>query len=102
MGSRILKRAISDTGRGSIMWYHYFNSIGENIIGNNQNSPITFAQFIINLNSDEKFKLFYSQTFFFINVLSRKESVELIDQIIQNIEECKDYLEKHINITKIE
>lgn len=97
-----LKQAISDTDKRSIMWYHYFNGIGENIIGNTENTPITFAQFIKQLNSDAKFRLFYSQTFYFLNTLSKGESINLIEQIIREIEECTNYLEQHTDIPRIE
>jgi len=97
-----LKQSISNTEKGSIMWYHYFNSIGENIIENTQNSPITFARFINQLDSDIKFRLFYSQTFYFLNTLSKIESIDLIEHIMNQIEDCQDFLEQHIDIPRID
>lgn len=97
-----LKQAVSNTSKRSILWYYYFNGIGENIIEKMQNSPITFAQFIHQLDSNIKFRLFYSQTFYFLNTLSKVESIDLIEHIIKSIEDCKSFLEQHINIPKID
>jgi hypothetical protein len=61
-----LKKAISYK---SILWFHYFNGIGEQLIKIDQKRPMTLAEFSYELHGNKLFRAYYDQLFQFLSKL---------------------------------
>lgn len=93
--------AVSDSDQNSIMWYHYYISIGESIVDKEEKLPLSYSEFILKLVDDQKFMQYMNQAFHFLDSLSRKESIDLISGMITNVSNAKNFLEENNSIPVI-
>ena len=93
-----LKNSISRNQ--SILWYHYFNGIGEIIIDETQKMPMTFSSFTIKLYEDKNFRKYFEQLFYFLDDVVSKGQGELVDEIIKSLESTLTYLSQNSSIPK--
>lgn len=97
------KRIVS--GKGSIIWYHYFNGIGEKLIDEKNKCPITFATFIELLANNPQFKDFFDQLFRFLDALTdihKPQNLVLLKDVTNHLEELKQFLSENANIPQKE
>jgi len=96
------KRKVSS--KSSILWYHYFNGIGENMINRETKTPIYYSDFIKKLAGDVEFRKFYDQLFRFLDALTHQgntQNVAFLEELIQDLEELKQFLAENSSIPKI-
>lgn len=91
VASQKLKRAISNSDQGSILWWVYLTGIGEGLIESSK--PINFFNFLKKLESDEQFRSFYEQAFHFTNSLSDLEKSNLLDQVVDSLSQLMTLLQ---------
>ncbi|MEH2115400.1 hypothetical protein [Nostoc sp.] len=87
------KRAMSS--KGSILWFHYVNGIGDNLIDKATNHPITQSEFSYKLHKDELFRDYYDQLFQFLHRVADNEFKDTVEDTIQTLVQIKEFLEKN-------
>lgn len=94
-----LKKVITTN---SVMWFHYFNGIGDYITNKKENEPITFNEFVIKLKQDIDFFEFMNQSFYFIQFLfDTNTSSKYIKSINSEISNLLCFIENNAIIPKI-
>ncbi|MDM9381098.1 hypothetical protein QUB80_10320 [Chlorogloeopsis sp. ULAP01] len=87
------KRAISS--KGSILWFHYVNGIGDNLVDKGTKYPITLSEFSYKLYKDELFRDYYDQLFQFLHRVACNEFMESVEETIQILGKIQKFLEKN-------
>jgi hypothetical protein len=83
----------------SILWYHYFNGIGEYLI--DADVPMSIAAFTNKLATDERFRAYYGQLFRFLHRLASKDHEQLLRSALSTLREIKQCLEKNGAVPEI-
>lgn len=94
-----LKQAISKPP--SLLWYLYFNGIGEQLISGDGRYPLTTAQFAIKLHTDGLFSEYYDQLFQFLKELTKPLNISIIDEVNTTLQDLQLYLERHGSVPAI-
>ena len=77
----------------SILWYHYFNGIGDRLIENG--APISIATFSCKLATDDHFRAYYDQLFQFVRHLPAQDYKKLIEDTLHILRQIKKCLEEN-------
>ena len=77
----------------SILWYHYFNGIGEYLIENDV--PMSIAAFTNKLAADRGYLAYYGQLFRFLHRLAGKDHEALLKSTLTTLRDIKLCLEKN-------
>jgi hypothetical protein len=83
----------------SILWYHYFNGIGESLIDNGV--PMSIATFTSKLATEERFRAYYGQLFRFLHRLTTQDHESLLKRTLNTLREIKRCLEKNGAVPEI-
>jgi hypothetical protein len=83
----------------SILWYHYINGVGENLI--DDVVPISIAAFSSKLATDDGFRDYYDQLFQFLHRLTNKDHEELLKATIKTLRDIKKCLEENGAVPEI-
>lgn len=76
----------------SILWYHYVNGIGELLIGEEGDRPITLSEFIYTIHQDELFRGYYDQLFIFLNQVADKRHLQTLKDTLRSLEDIQAFL----------
>lgn len=79
----------------SILWFHYVNGIGELLICEDSDRPISLSEFVYRLYKDELFRDYYDQLFIFINQVADGRHLINLRNTIQIIHEIETFLIKN-------
>lgn len=93
-----LKQSITNTGKGSVMWYFYFESVGTSILDKEQSRPLDYSQYVQKLKDDQSFQDYMQQAFQFIHHLTNPDRKVLIEEIIARVQKTKAFLENNLEI----
>jgi hypothetical protein len=74
----------------SILWFHYFNGIGDYLIQNDV--PISIAEFSNKLLTDKNYRAYYSQLYRFLQSLTEDNKEEFIKKAIKDLGAIKRLL----------
>ncbi len=77
---------------GSILWFHYVNGIGELLIADADDRPMTMSEFIYKLYEDELFRDYYDQLFVFLNQVAHGKFLANLETTIQQLDRIQDFL----------
>jgi len=77
---------------GSILWFHYVNGMGELLIADGSDRPMTLSEFIYKLYTDELFRDYYDQLFVFLNQVAMGKFLANLEATIQKLGEIKHFL----------
>lgn len=83
------KNSISNS---NILWFHYVNGIGEQLIQDGASKPMSFSNFCYKLLKDEDFKAYYSQLFQFLNQVNQGEFERSMEDTLDALNEIKKFL----------
>lgn len=83
------KNSISNS---NILWFHYVNGIGEQLIQDGATRPMSFSNFCYGLSKDEDFKAYYSQLFQFLNQVNQGEFEKSLENTLDALSEIKKFL----------
>lgn len=83
------------SGDGSILWFHYVNGIGELLIADAGDRPMTMSEFIYKLYEDELFRDYYDQFFVFLNQVADGKFLANLEATIQQLDRIQDFLVKN-------
>ncbi len=75
----------------SILWFHYFNGIGDYLIQNEV--PMSIGAFSDKLATEENYRAYYSHLFGFLQSLTGTNQEEFIEGAIENLRAIKRCLE---------
>lgn len=78
--------------RGSILWFHYVNGIGELLIAPTGDRPMTMSEFIYKLYEDELFRDYYDQLFIFLNQVTSGKFLDNLEDAVQQLSKIKEFL----------
>jgi len=95
-----LKNALSD--KPSVLWYHYLDAIGEQLLVDEARKPMTFAAFIQMLHRDSAFREFYDQLFQYLYQLKSDRFKEHLDHLLEATQSVKKFLEDHEAVPRLE
>jgi hypothetical protein len=79
----------------SILWYYYFNGIGENLILDGQDRPMSLAAFSNRMYTDKLFREYYDQLFQFLKKIAAESYNIQMDKTLFVLKELKQFLEKN-------
>jgi hypothetical protein len=89
-----------DLTTDSILWFHYFNGIGDYLIQNEV--PLSIAEFSIKLAKDKDFRDYYTWLFYFVKDLAETKDIQkkefnqkFISKAIDDLRRIKQFLKKH-------
>lgn len=87
-----VERFKNSISKNNILWFHYVNGIGEQLIQDGANRPMPFSNFCYKLTKDEDFKAYYSQLFQFLNQVNQGNFEESIKDTLDALNEIKKFL----------
>jgi hypothetical protein len=85
-----LKSALTDNG--SILYYDYFAGIGDKLLLENHNRPMSIAAFSYSLFQDNEFRNYYNQLFKFLREISNGRSTENVESSIFALQTLANFL----------
>jgi hypothetical protein len=85
-----LKRDLADDD--SILYYDYFSGIGDKMISNEQNKPMSIGEFSYHLFQDELFRDYINQLFKFLEWVSQGNFTAQIGKAVATLEMIKEFL----------
>lgn len=83
------------SSEGSILWFHYVNGLGEQLVDKDKNRPMTMSEFIYKLYQDGLFRDYYDQLFAFLNQVAEGKHTMTMRNTIKTLEEINNFLEKN-------
>lgn len=93
---RLIEKFKNDlASEGSILWFHYVNGLGEQLIDRDKNRPMTMAEFIYKMHQDELFRGYYDQLFIFLNQVAEGKHLKNLKDAVATLEEINDFLEQN-------
>jgi hypothetical protein len=97
----IVRFKASISASPSILWYHYIDGIGENLIQENDNRPMSLAAFSHKMYSEPSFRDYYDQLFQFLHKVAEGQYNEQIDNTLMSLAEIKGFLERNGTVPEI-
>jgi hypothetical protein len=79
----------------SILWFHYINGIGEELINPEGKRPISLSEFTKKVYQDQLFRGYYDQLFLFLNELPRGRFHNNIQKTSKALCEMMTFLEEN-------
>ncbi|MBD2104830.1 hypothetical protein [Leptolyngbya sp. FACHB-261] len=76
----------------SILWFNYVNGIGEQLIQEETNRPVTFSSFCQKLLRDQDFRDYYTQLFCFLNEVNQGKFEASIENTLVALDDIKKFL----------
>ncbi len=98
---KIERLKVKITSSPSILWYHYFNGVGELLTEKDTHRPITFASFCFKLHNDKNFKAYYDQLFHFLHQIATDRHATLLQETVDELQSIKDFLEEKNVVPKV-
>jgi len=95
-----LRNAFSD--KPSALWYYYLVAIGEQLLDNEANKPMTFATFIHKLHEDSTFRIFYDQLFQYLSQVTSDRFKDHVERLLGATRSVKQFLEDHEAVPKLD
>lgn len=96
---RLVESLKATLSTDSILWFHYFNGIGDYLIQGEV--PMSIAAFSLKLATEESFRAYYSQLFAFLQSLTGANQEQFIERVIENLGAIKRCLEENGAVPEI-
>jgi len=75
--------------------FYYISAIGEKLIRDGENKPMTFSEFIDCLHKDLDYRNYYSYLFEFINKISSGEHDDILKRTSDRLSRIRKFLERN-------